>query len=304
MAATTRKKTKGSKRRAKEQIVGILFALPIILKYLIFMIGPMILSLYYSFTDYHVIGTTQWVGLENYGNLLKNADTFTYNSFKVTVLYVVLYVVLTNVLAYVLACAMVKRLRFRSLFRTVFYIPSVFPVVASCFIFSWLLSPDMGVVNYFIKLFGGTAQKFLTGSTQVIPTLAVMSLWWSGMTMMIYLAGLQEIPSQLYEAFKADGGTRLQAHFSITIPLLTPTILVNLITSVITGFQVFTQADIMTNGGPGNASNFVVYYIYNEAFGFFRFGKACAVSWLLFLVIFMVIAVIFGSSGKWVHYSE
>lgn len=304
MTATIKSKGMRSKRRAREQIVGILFALPIILKYLIFMIGPMLLSLYYSFTDYHVIGTTQWVGVDNYKNLLTNADTFTYNSFKVTILYVALYVILTNVLAYILACAMVKRLKFRSLFRTIFYIPSVFPVVASCFIFSWLLSPDMGVINYFIKQLGGTAQKFLTSTTQVIPTLAVMSLWWSGMSMMIYLAGLQEIPSQLYEAFKVDGGTRLQAHFRITIPLLTPTILVNLITSVITGFQVFTQADIMTNGGPGNASNFVVYYIYNEAFGFFRFGKACAISWLLFLIIFIVIAAVFGSSGKWVHYSD
>lgn len=304
MGVTKNKRKRRGKQKSREQIIGMLFASPIILKYLIFMIGPMLLSLYYSFTDYRVIGETHWVGMENYKKLFLNLDTFTYNSFKITVIYVVLYVVLTNVLAYILACAMVKKLKFRTVYRTIFYIPSVFPVVASCFIFSWLLSPDMGVINYFIKTLGGTAQKFLTSSTQVLPTLAIMGLWWSGMTMMIYLAGLQEIPSQLYEAFKVDGGTRLQAHFKITIPLLTPTILVNLITSIITGFQVFTQADIMTKGGPSNASNFVVYYLYNEAFGFFRFGKACAISWLLFIVIFIVIAIIFGSSKKWVHYSD
>ena len=302
--AITKKIKKRGRYKKKEQIVGMLFAAPIILKYLIFMIGPMLMSLYYSFTDYRVIGETHWVGLKNYQDLLTNADTFTYNSFKVTVIYVILYVTFTNVLAYILASAMVKKLKFRTLFRTIFYIPSVFPVIASCFIFAWLLSPDMGVVNWVIKSLGGTAQKFLTSTSQVLPTLAVMSMWWNGMTMMIYLAGLQEIPGELYEAFKVDGGTRLQAHFKVTIPMLTPTILVNLINTIISGFQIFTQADIMTKGGPSNASNFVVYYLYKEAFGSFRFGKASAISWLLFIVIFAVVALIFGSSKKWVHYSD
>lgn len=292
------------KRKKTEQIVGMLFAAPIILKYLIFMIGPMLLSLYYSFTDYKVIGKTNWVGLQNYTKLFQNADTFTYNSFKVTIYYTVLYVILTNVVAYMLAVSMAKNLRGRTFFRTVFYIPSILPLITSCFIFSWLLSPDMGVINYFIKVFGGEAQKFLTSRTQVIPSLAISSLWWCGMSMMIYLAGIKQIPGQLYEAFKVDGGNWIQKHFKITIPMLTPTILVNLITTTISGFQIFAQADIMTAGGPGNASYFAVYYIYQEAFAFFRFGKASAISWLLFIIIFVFVLSIFGSSKKWVHYAD
>lgn len=298
------KKASYMSRKTKEQCVGMLFAAPIVLKFLIFMIGPMLLSLYYSFTDYRVIGETHWTGLENYKNLLKNTDTFTYNSLKATVYYVILYVVLTNVFGYILAAAVSKKMKFRGLFRTIFYVPSVFPMIISCFIFSWLLSPDMGVVNYLIKSIGGNAQKFLTSSSQVIPTLAVTSIWWCGMTMMIYLAGMQEIPSQLYEAFRVDGGHGIQKHLKITLPMLSPTILVNMITSIVTGFQVFTQADIMTSGGPGNASYFLVYYIYNESFGYFRFGKACAISWLLFIIILTFMLLIFGSSRKWVHYAD
>lgn len=122
--------------------------------------------------------------------------------------------------------------------------------------------------------------------------------------MMIYLAGIKQIPGQLYEAFKVDGGNWIQKHFKITIPMLTPTILVNLITTTISGFQIFAQADIMTAGGPGNASYFAVYYIYQEAFAFFRFGKASAISWLLFIIIFVFVLSIFGSSKKWVHYAD
>lgn len=294
-----------SKREKNNLFYGVLFALPIILGFLIFTLGPMIASFIFSFTDYEVTNTMQFVGLENYKNLFKGEDIFFYKSLKVTFYYVLLNVPVSIIGTFLMALLLnVKKIRGMSFFRTLFYLPSIVPVVATSMVWIWLLNPDFGLFNMLLEALGLPTSMWIYDKATVIPSLVMMGLWSAGATVVIFLAGLQDIPNQLYEAVDVDGGNFLHKFFYITVPMMTPTIFFNLVMGIIKSFQTFAQAYIMTDGGPDNASLFYAFHLYRTAFKNQHMSQACALSWVLFLIISVFTFFIFKSQKAWITYDR
>ncbi|MEK5164161.1 sugar ABC transporter permease [Paenibacillus sp. FSL R5-0527] len=286
----------------RKDLYGWLFAMPAILGLLIFTLGPMIYSLYMSFTDYTGSNSPTFTGLDNYRRMFSGEDQYFYKSLAVTFYFVILSVPTGIIYSFLLAILLNQNVKGKAVFRTIFYLPSIVPIIAISFIWLWLLNPDLGLANELLRSLGLPGSQWIFGEKTVMPSLALMNLWTTGGTMIIFLAGLQDIPRSLYEAIEMDGGTRLDKLRHITIPLMTPTIFFNLIMGIINGFQVFSQAYVMTNGGPNNASLFYVFYLYREAFQFSRMGSASAIAWVLFAIIMILTYVVFRTSNKWVYY--
>ena len=288
-------------RRSKEARVGLLFALPAILGFLIFTIGPMIASLVLSFANYTGVGAVNFIGTGNYRELF-TTDPFFLNSLKVTGIYVSMSIPLNITVSFFIAYLLSKNIRFRGLFRLIYYVPTVVPLVATAIIFMWLLNPIFGVANFVLKSLGLSAMKFLQNEQTVLPTMAVMGVWNTGATMLIFLAGLQSVPAQLYEAVDIDGGNGWHRFIHITIPMMTSALFFNLVMGCINGFQIFTQAYIITAGGPNYRSNFLVLQLFREAFEFSRMGKASAIAWIMFVIVLSLTIINFSLSNKWVYY--
>lgn len=298
--STTIRKKPGYLR--KNTMIGILFVAPAVLGFIIFVLGPMISSLLLSFTDYALVNQPKFIGFENYSVLFNGEDPYFYKSLSVTIYYVVLSVPLGLIFAFFLATMLNKDIRGKSFFRTIFYIPSIVPVIASSMIWVFILDPDLGMLNNVLRLVHLPTSKWLYDEVSVIPTLALMSLWTVGGPTIIFLAGLQNVPRSFYEACEIDGGNSFYKLWFITIPMLTPTIFFNLIMGIIGGMQTFTQSFIMTNGGPNNASLFYTFYLYRQAFRFSNMGSACAIAWILFIIVAVLTIIAFKSSNKWVYY--
>mgnify|MGYP001434136715 CR=1 FL=1 len=294
----------GPKRRKafKNDLNGILFASPAIIGFLLFTLGPMIYSFYVSFTDFSGTNVPSFIGLDNYERMFSGKDQYFYKSLGVTIYFVVLSVPTAIIYSFLIALLLNRDVRGKAVFRTIFYLPSIVPIIAISFIWLWLLNPDLGLANEMLQSLGLPTSQWIFGEKSVIPSLAMMNLWTTGGTMIIFLAGLQDIPRQLYEAIEMDGGSRLAKLRHITVPMMTPTIFFNLIMGIINGFQIFSQAYVMTNGGPNNASLFYVFYLYREAFQFSRMGSASAIAWVLFAIIMALTIIIFKTSRKWVYY--
>lgn len=290
-------------REKKNIIYGLLFASPVILGFIIFVMGPMIASGYFSLTNYTITGTPEWVGFDNYKNLFTNKDPFFYKSLLVTAIYVFLSVPIQIIASLLVAMVLNRDVKGQGIFRTIFYLPTIVPVAASSMIWIWLMDPNLGLLNSLLKAIGLPTSKWIFDQKTVIPSLIIMSLWTIGSTVIIFLAGLQGVPKQLYEAVEIDGGNSIHKFVNITIPMITPTLFFNLVMGFINGFQVFTQAYVMTSGGPNNASLFYAFYLYKEAFTNFRMGNACALAWILFIIISLFTLIIFRTS-KWVYYEE
>ncbi len=286
----------------KETIYGYGMAAPAILGFLIFTLGPLVASLYLSFTNYSVTNNFQLIGFENYRKMFSGDDGFFYKSLLVTIYYVVLAVPISLTAAFLMALLLNKNIKGKAIFRAIFYIPSIVPIVATSTIFIWLLNPDIGLFNQILKFLHLPTSQWVYSETSVIPTLAFMNIWTVGGTMLIFLAGLESIPDQYYEAVEMDGGGMRHKLITITLPMMTPTIFFNLIMGIINSFQTFSQAYIMTEGGPNNASLFYVVYLYREAFTNQRMGAACAIAWVLFIIIMVLSFIIFRSSESWVYY--
>jgi len=292
------------KRRKTYQpeLWGLLFASPAILGFLIFTLGPMIYSFYMSLTDFTGSNTPSFIGLQNYVRMFSGEDIYFYQALRVTIYYVLLSVPTGIVYSFLLAFLLNQNVKGKAIFRTVFYLPSIVPIVAISFIWLWLLNPDLGLANELLRAAGLPTSRWLFGERSVVPSLALINLWVAGGTMVVFLAGLQDVPKSLYDAIEIDGGSGLDKLRHITIPLMTPVIFFNLIMGLITGFQIFSQAYVMTNGGPNNASLFYVFYLYREAFRFSRMGSASAIAWILFLIIMALTVLIFKTSRNWVYY--
>ena len=205
--------------------------------------------------------------------------------------------------AFAVAVLLNQRIRALPVFRTIFYLPSIVPLIASSVLWIWLFNPDFGLLNALITPLGFRRSAWIYGSGSVIRALILMSLWDIGPMMIIFLAGLQGVPRQLYEAVEIDGGTPWHKMSRITIPLVTPTILFNLILSIIGAMQTFVQPYVMTEGGPNNASLLYVLYLYNKAFQQSQMGYASALAWVLFVVIAVLSLIVFRTSSRWVHYA-
>jgi len=264
----------------------------------------MIASLYFSLTDYSVFAENiNFLGIKNYTNLLSNRDPFFYKSLGVTFYYVAINTPTSIIFSFAIAMLLNNKIRFRALFRSIFYLPSVVPSVAVCVVWLWLMNPDLGLLNQFLKSVGLPTSMWLFSEKSVIPSLVFTNIWGTGSTMVIFLAGLQNIPNQYYEALDIDGGNWIHRLLYVTIPMMTPTIFFNSIICIINGFQAFDKAYILTEGGPNNGSLFYVYLLWREAFSNYRFGHASALAWILFVIILVLTAIVFKTSS-WVYYES
>ena len=285
----------------RQAFTGYLFISPWILGFLFFNLLPILAVFYLSCTNYSVGSDYRWIGLTNYQRIFVRDRSFSISVYN-TLYYTAFAVPLSVGCGFLLALLLNSKVRGITYFRTIFYVPSIMPVVATTMVFLWMFHPNLGVLNYFVQILGGKPIPWLTSPEWAKPSLILMSLWGVGGGMIIYLAGLQNIPEQLYEAARIDGASGLRQFWHITIPMMTPTIFFNLIMGLIGAFQVFTQAFIMTNGGPLQSTLFYMLHLYNNAFSFFRMGYASALAVMLFLTILVFTVIVLNSAKWWVHY--
>ncbi|WP_274651039.1 carbohydrate ABC transporter permease [Paenibacillus humicola] len=293
-------KRKWLTRSRREALDCYIFMSPAIIGLVIFMLGPMAASAYFSFTKYDILGAPAWIGLDNYKALIK--DPLTWQSFKVTLIYSAASVPLGLVVSLLLALLLNRSIKGIFLFRTIFYLPAVMSGVAVALLWKWIFNPDFGLMNWALGLIGIHGPKWFIDEHWALPPIIIMSLWGVGGSMLVYLAGLQGIPTDLYEAGEIDGAGAFRRFLHITIPMLSPVIFFNLITGIIGALQVFTEGFIMTAGGPNNATLFSVLYLYRNAFDYLQMGYASAIAWVLFLLILLFTLIIFKSSPMWVFY--
>lgn len=291
-----------SKRLKVEKWWGILFALPAILGFILFTFIPMLGSFALTFTDLKLINPPKFIGLDNYIKLYNDSDGLFYKSLLTTFKYVFMSVPLNIIFTFFVALLMNQNIKGRAIFRTIFYLPTIVPVFASSMIWIWVLDPDLGLLNNVLKSIGLPTSMWIYSPDTVIPSLVLMGLWSTGNIMVIFLAGLQAIPGHLYEAIEVDGGNAFHKLRYITIPMMSPTIFFNLVLGFVGGFQIFSEAFIMTQGGPNNASLFIVYYLYREAFQLSNMAYASTVAWFLFIIIVIFTFIIFRTSRSWVYY--
>lgn len=283
-----------------KHLTGYLFISPWLIGLFVFILFPLVYSLILSFTDWNLLQTANFVGLSNYDKMVHDENFWA--AIKVTLIYSVVSVPLAIVFGVLMAVLLNQKLPGIRLFRTIFYIPAVVSGVAVSMLWLWVFDPKYGIINTFLSWFAITGPQWLTDTRTALGSLILMSLWGIGGAMVIYLAGLQGIPRELYEAADVDGAPTIKKFWSITLPMLTPTIFFNLIMGIINSFQVFTQALVMTKGGPGNSTLFYVLYLYQNAFQFFKMGYASALGWVLFIIIVVLVLVLFQTSGRWVYY--
>jgi multiple sugar transport system permease protein len=277
-----------------------LFILPWLIGFLAFTAGPMLASLYISFTRWEIVTSAQWVGFEQYLRLFQD-DRF-YLSLYNTAYYVFIGVPLHLFLALLAALGMNLNLAGIRIFRTLYYVPSITPIVANSILWLWIFHPQWGLANAFLQLFGIEGLYWLQDPKMAKPAFIIMSFWSIGGQMVILLAALQGISPTYYEAARIDGASAFRQFWHITLPLLTPALFFNLILAIIGAFQVFAQAFIMTQGGPSYATLFYVLYLYQMAFENFRMGYASAMAWILFVIILIFTLLQFRISNLWVFY--
>lgn len=295
----------GRRFRISENVAGYLFLSPWLVGLFVIVIGPMIASLYLSFTEYNPLTSPSWIGLDNYVRMFTDDPRFI-ASVKVTLIYVVVSVPLQLAFALFLAMVLDKGLRGLSFYRSVYYLPSLLgSSVAIAILWRRVFSGD-GLVNSFLGAFGIEGRSWISEPATAVYTLVALSVWTFGAPMVIFLAGLRQIPDMYYEAASVDGAGRVRRFFSITVPLLTPVIFFNLILQMIGAFQAFTPAFVVSDGtgGPVDSTLFYTLYLYQEGFASFRMGYASAMAWVLFVVIALFTALNFAASKYWVFYGD
>ncbi len=286
----------------REAIEGYVFLLPWIIGFLLFSLGPILASVYLSFTRYRGAGMPEWIGIANFQKMF-TADHLFWQSLKVTAIYAVGYLPLGLVFGFSIALLMNQRAHGISVFRTIYYTPAVVSGAAVAILWSFVFHRDFGVLNSILAWFGVNPIAWLSNERYVLPAFIIMGLWGVGGGMIVYLSGLQAIPTELYEAASIDGANSWRRFWSITIPLMTPTIFFNLITGLIGTLQIFSTAYIMTQGGPNYATYFYSLNIYNTTFRSLNFGYAAALAWMLFILILVLTLLVFRSSRHWVYYA-
>lgn len=305
---------RASTRRAL--LKGLAFTSPWIIGFLVFTAYPIGMSFYYSLCNFDGVSAPHFAGVQNYRDLLR--DPVFWRSLWNTVYFVLLWV--PTGLAFCLAAAMLlnQGVRGQSVWRTLFYIPSITPIVAVSVLWLWVLQPTYGLINsslagVFAVMnnalaaihigFRLTLPGWLTDPAWAKPAIVMMTIWGMGNTILIFLAGLQDVPRQLYESAEIDGANVFHRFRYITLPMLSPVIFFNVIMGVISGFQVFTQSYVMTRGGPQDATLFYAYHLFNNAFRFFNMGYASAMAWVLFVIVVGCTWLVFKSSARWVYYA-
>lgn len=287
--------------RQWETITGWLLVAPWLLGFFLFTAGPMLASIALSFSSWDLLTPPRWVGLDNYVKLA-TADPSVGRSLRVTTVYAFLSVPLNVAFGLFVALLLNERIKLQSLARTVYYLPSVVSGVAVALLWRWIFAADFGLVNAFLALFGIQGPAWLSDTRTALPALIIMSLWGVGGGMVIYLAGLQSVPTSLYEAAEIDGAGSFRRFWNITVPMISPVIFFQTIMGIIGALQTFTQAFIMTDGGPKEATLFFLLYLYRNAFQYFKMGYAAALAWVLFVYILVLTLLVLRSSSSWVYY--
>lgn len=287
-----------------ENIAGYVFISPFIIGFLTFLAIPMFMSLIFSFTDYNILQFPKFVGFKNYITMLTGDAKF-WQVFGVTFYYVIFSVPLRLIMALAIAMLLVKNTRMTGFYRAVLYLPSIIgSSVAVAILWRRLFASD-GVINAILGSIGfKTTIAWLGRTDTAIWTLIILSVWQFGSSMLIFLSGLKQIPTVLYEAAKVDGANRVQSFFKITLPMLTPTIFFNLINQIINGFMAFTQSYIITQGKPKDTTLFYTVYMYQNSFTYGKMGYGCAMAWFMVIVVSLLAFIIFKSQKYWVYYES
>lgn len=298
-----------SKKERHYVYLGLAFASPWIIGFLVFTVYPFFGSLYFSLTDYDLFSPPRWVGLNNYKQII--ADSGFYKSLGNTFLMAFISVPITLTCSLLIALLLNTKVKGINYYRTIFYLPSVIPIVASALLWTWMLNPDFGLINMALRALGLPDPAWLLDPRYTKPSLILMSLWGSGAGALIFLAALQGVPKQYYEAAQVDGANWWHRFWRITVPALSPIILFQLIMGLIGAFQIFTESYILAGGkvdggkslgGPDQSLLFYAVNLYQEAFVYLKMGYASALAWILFLIVLLITFVLLKTSGRWVYY--
>lgn len=300
------------RKKLKTNLTGLAFASPWIIGFLALSLYPIAISLYYSFTDFNIFTPPSFIGLENFKSLFSD-DLFyisLYNTFYMTIIGTPIYIIIGLGTALLLN----MKVKCMKLYRTIYYLPSIVPAVAGALLWMWILNAQYGLINTVLGALHLYQPNWLTSGAFTKPSLILMGAWSTGTTMIIFLAALQGISQQLYEAAEMDGANAWSKFWHVTLPAISPIMLYQIILSVISNFQYFTQAYVMTGtgngqytggiGGPDNSMLFYALYLYDVGFSYLKMGKACAMAWLLFIIVAVVTWILVKTSNSWVDYGE
>lgn len=291
------------KRWWRKNRVGYAFISPWLIGFFCFTFWPFLDSFYLSFTQYDIVTRPHWIGIKNYFILLGHDDLF-WKSLWITLKYAAAAVPLQIVIGITLASLLNLSVRGIGFFRTAIYLPSVVPTVANAAIFIWILNPEIGLINRLLGLVGISGPAWLANPAWALDSLVLMSLWGIGNSMIIYLAGLKDVPLHLHEAAALDGANSAKRFLKFTLPMLSPVIFFNLVMGIISAFQYFTEAYVMTQGGPDGSTTFYSLYLWQRAWQYLDMGYACAMAWILFLVVIVITFFVFKGKDRWVHYES
>jgi oligogalacturonide transport system permease protein len=283
--------------------VGFVYILPWLLGFFILQLGPLVSSFWYSFTDFQLLGTTHFIGFDNFKNIFTQ-DPYFWDSLRVTFVFVIFAVPCKIAFALFIAVILNKKWRGINFFRTIYYMPSILGGSIAISVLWRFLFMRRGVINQIIALINIPAMDWLGDPRYALFTVSLVTIWQFGSSMVLFLAGLKQIPETLYEAARIDGSGNIRIFFRITLPMLTPIIFFNLIMQMINAFQEFTTAFVITQGGPLRATYLYGLMLYEQGFKYFHMGYASALSWILFIIIFILTSLTFRSSSSWVHYGD
>ena len=288
----------------RECLWGMLFATPWLLGLLIFVIGPIIVSLILSLTKYDVITRPEFLGIENYRRAFLDDELF-WPSLGRTFRYAISVVPFSLIGSLLIALLLNQGYRFTNLFRTLYFLPHLTPAVAMAILWRWLLQPSVGPINFFLKSIGIKGPGWLSDPKTALNSLVMIALWGSlgGNNMLIFLAGLQGVPEELYDAAEVDGAGRWHKFRHVTLPMISPTMFFNLIMGIIGALKVFAMAFVATNGGPSRATWFYALHLYNWAFQYFEMGYAAALAWIFTVIVVVITLIQFKLSNRWVFYA-
>jgi multiple sugar transport system permease protein len=287
----------------REELTGYLWISPWLIGFVAFTLGPALASLAISFVNLRFGSGTRFVGLDNWVWALTKDPLF-WSSLARSGYYTLLVVPIGVSLSLAAAMLLNTKIKGTSVYRTMFFMPSLTPIVATSVLWAWILAADIGPLNNLLALVGIKGPRWFGHAEWAIPAIAIIVLWGAvgGSRMITFLAGLQGVPQELYDAAEVDGANGLQKFRHVTLPLLTPVIFFNVVLGIVGSFQVFEVAFVATQGGPGEATHFYALHVYNKAFRDFEFGYASALSWVLFIVLIVFTQLQFRASARWVHY--
>ena len=287
---------------SKNSTAGVVFALPFIIGFFVFMVIPMGMSLYYSFCEFEILGAPKFIGLGNYVKMFTEDETF-YKSISVTFFYALVSVPLRLVFALIVALILKQTTKATGIYRAAYYLPSIIGgSVAISILWKRLFAED-GTFNHLLQLIGVNSHfSWLGSKNTAIWVLILLAVWQFGSSMLIFLSALKQIPGSLYESAKVDGANGFVTFWKITIPMLTPTIFFNLILQIINGFRVFTESYVITDGGPLDSTLSYVLYLYRRAFTYFDMGYSCALAWVLVAIVSVFTVILFKTQKSWVYY--